>query len=746
MATRHRFFLLVLTSALLGLLARWGGAFLPDDPLEFDDATVFLVSFDLGTDGIDREGPNGVKNTLLLTPDGVFGSQAVEIPPRGAVGMYRTPRDLDANFGSLEMWVKAPDIIQGRNTLFSLDGRQGLLGDNGSLELVVGEEDDGSGRPTRANIYTAGDSGRMDLTHPTASFPSTTMRGVVSGDVDGDGRPDLVASMYQANEVQVFLGPLNNHQRMKPDRRYTVPSPQGLSLIDFDDDGDLDFIVASFDALTPPFYGFENDGTGNYIALDWGFQDYPPAPGGEGTAVGDVNGDGILDVLVGVLSYVAAAVWYGSIDGDGRYQIAPLDLSLFAPNTLGADLADLNQDGWLDVVLSRPGGITFLPQDGDILVYYNQGQGQFPTKPDVIIPSYGAFTCCATRDLNHDGHLDIVSASLDTTHSRVHFGPNFVSLQKFKVDDAVSLTVADLNGDGVEDVFFRSQTGNSPLYTLDVDGAVVRRRVLRARGTMVGMGSHAATGGTSPYGTTLQRANSFELFLDEGRVVFELTDDRNVVHSVNAPYPEALSGTQRDYQYVRAEWDAAAGLVRLSVGDPSLAPNPHILNSNPFNMGSHSSVFRIGTSTANQRAATGWKIDDVRISDNLRGDNVCQKDFGFDGPGELRLEVCGQYLRPGNSATLRLATNLPDQLVYLIVANHFTPVYVSSVDAHLMSTPWLTRLLVKTDANGDFFANINGGLLDGVPQDLYIQSFCPDPTTTKGAAVSNILQVRFQAP
>ena len=95
--------------------------------------------------------------------------------------------------------------------------------------------------------------------------------------------------------------------------------PQGHTLVDFDDDGDLDIVAASFDDQSAPVFGFENDGGGNFTQLDWNFDSYPYLPGAEATAMGDVDNDGDLDCLIGFFSKYPSALFYGDLDANKKF-------------------------------------------------------------------------------------------------------------------------------------------------------------------------------------------------------------------------------------------------------------------------------------------------------------------------------------------------------------------------------------------------------------------------------------------
>jgi hypothetical protein len=122
-------------------------------------------------------------------------------------------------------------------------------------------------------------------------------------DLNGDGKPDFVALISQEHETIVaFLN--EGGGRFRKETIYTAPHPafgsSGIQLVDMNGDGRLDVLYTNGDSLDrhylKPFHGvhwLENRGT------------YPFAPhtlttvaGAERAVAGDLDGDGLLDVVV----------------------------------------------------------------------------------------------------------------------------------------------------------------------------------------------------------------------------------------------------------------------------------------------------------------------------------------------------------------------------------------------------------------------------------------------------------------
>ncbi|CAF4014366.1 unnamed protein product, partial [Adineta steineri] len=127
---------------------------------------------------------------------------------------------------------------------------------------------------------------------------------VAVGDLNKDGRLDIVVTNSGTNNIIVFLG--NNISSFSNPMNYSTglrSQPNAVAIVDFDDDGQLDIAVASYGANSMSvFLGYGNGSFMNQLIFPTGFGSHPTA-----LATGDINKDKLIDI-------VAVNDGYGNID------------------------------------------------------------------------------------------------------------------------------------------------------------------------------------------------------------------------------------------------------------------------------------------------------------------------------------------------------------------------------------------------------------------------------------------------
>lgn len=178
----------------------------------------------------------------------------------------------------------------------------------------------------------------------------------------------------------------------------------------------------------------------------------------ESVAIGDLNGDGRNDVVAGA-PYCGAQVLYQGTDG--RLQPGPV-LPMSAAGRLR--IVDVDGDGRRDLL--GAGG-----SQSDVLYWRQDGSGVLEAPRSISLGNGNLVSDIAAGDVNGDGRVDIVAAvsgAADVDVAVVLQLPDgsFSSPTILSVDSnwqASSVAIGDLNGDGRLDIV-ASTGGNSPTH------------------------------------------------------------------------------------------------------------------------------------------------------------------------------------------------------------------------------------------------------------------------------------------
>jgi len=276
---------------------------------------------------------------------------------------------------------------------------------------------------------------------------------IVLVDVDGDGDLDVIEGNYGNHDFMYFntggiLGP-----------PIQLPNPAGVSFTntnmikaaDFDGDGDMDLVrILWTDVPTSPqqSHVFLNNGAGVFTI---GASVGPTGAKAACCAVGDFNGDGAPDIVLGRQSTLVGIGETSVLINNGTgasFGALAATIGPTASITTGIAAFDADGDGDLDVVIVRGSG----QQDQ---VYLNDGTGGFTA--GATIGGLVSSNAVDVADFNGDGIIDIAVAG-NGVQSRMYLGSTGAAFTAAARDFGGAtivtkgLTVADFNGDGFVDI------------------------------------------------------------------------------------------------------------------------------------------------------------------------------------------------------------------------------------------------------------------------------------------------------
>lgn len=305
-------------------------------------------------------------------------------------------------------FASTPDLLLGGSlTLESYAAvRMADADGNGRLDLVAADH---------PRIEINGSKGELDvwLRSGPASFPPQPIAvGRGSGDfevldLDGDGALDFVGDdTFTGFGVLVRSFGAGRGVLGGQPSSFVEPGIAGqeleLAAADFDGDGALDLAVG--DRGSSRLSVFVQSAPGLYPDSPQA-RPAPAAPARD-LAAADVDGDGDADLVLGTTAGVEL-FRQGSplVFGVGPAGTASQKVS--TPSVGHLRLGDVNGDGLLDLAVQS------VPQDGRVRIFPGAGGGAFQTSPAFTLGG-GALTVVALGDLDGDGDLDVASGAQDS--------------------------------------------------------------------------------------------------------------------------------------------------------------------------------------------------------------------------------------------------------------------------------------------------------------------------------------------
>ncbi|HEY1190537.1 MAG TPA: VCBS repeat-containing protein, partial [Gemmata sp.] len=228
---------------------------------------------------------------------------------------------------------------------------------------------------------------------------------------------------------------------------------------DVNGDGVDDIITAPgmFSSHVKVFDGATGAELQSFLAFDASFL------GGISIASGDVNGDGKADIVVGTAlgsSHVKV------FDGANGAEMVSFYTSAGSVAGVNVALGDVNGDGRLDLVTGAATGLSYVKA-------FNLSNGQV-LQDFVAYRGFAGGVTVATADLDQDGAADIITGTATgSSHVKVFSGRSGTLVRSYLAfapafGGGVNVGARDVNGDGIPDVLVSGASGTD--HTKFYDG------------------------------------------------------------------------------------------------------------------------------------------------------------------------------------------------------------------------------------------------------------------------------------
>ncbi len=397
-----------------------------------------LLAMDLDRDGCDDLVVAGKCNAIIFSGSalGLKAERWTDLPAAGCYGLEAADLNGDgqldlvlANDGnrisgragsqrtpSVIYWGAArgfsPDRRTDLPTLWAKTVKAADINQDGFTDLLFGNSSGLS--DVSSHIYWGGPNGIV--AYRRKELLSFGVVGAGIADLNRDGKPDIVL----VNHTSGFGNePTVEGKDGKPD---TIPEESSIGSLIYWGNRDHHYSSASVYVLKPG---------GEYMH-----------------SIADLDDDGFADIIVNE-RLGGSYIWWGSQSGYRLENRTKLRMVSTPVLPMGHQAADLNRDGYLDVVFT----VTALADTKDKLkaiIVYGNGDRFKAARTDEF-PLSASAASLSIADMNKDGYLDLIFPMADIGYSEIWWGSarGFAAKNISKIESAASAAVvADLDRDG----------------------------------------------------------------------------------------------------------------------------------------------------------------------------------------------------------------------------------------------------------------------------------------------------------
>jgi len=302
---------------------------------------------------------------------------------------------------------------------------------------------------------------------------------IAVGDIDGDGKPDLAVASLNSNTVSLFRntstpGEITSGSFAEKVDLFTGSSPYGVAIGDIDSDGKSELIVPNYNSNSVSV--FRNNCTmGSITAGSFDARiDFPSGNNPYDVAIGDIDGDGKPDLAVTNWGSNTVSL-FRNTSTSGSITLASLaDKVDFTTGTnpCMVAIADIDGDGKHDLTITNSGSDSFsifrnISTSGSLTI------GSIEPRADFLTGPAEGSRALAVGDIDGDGKPDLVISNTFAGSNKLYVfrntsSPGIIGVGSLaaRIDFTAgagvsSIAIGDVDGDGKSDLVVANSEGNS---------------------------------------------------------------------------------------------------------------------------------------------------------------------------------------------------------------------------------------------------------------------------------------------
>ena len=355
---------------------------------------------------------------------------------------------------------------------------------DGKTDIVFGTEGgETSQDPNFFTIMLNKDGGfdpppaQFVVTSPADQAQAENPIGVTLSDLNGDGKLDLVVTLWGGNFGPIIDGKIPNPPHLNPttqqvttqgsvavllgngDGSFAQPHyylvgtrPVSTKAADLTGDGKKDLVVTN--GVTSTISLLKGNGDGTFqTAID-----LPSGVAPNMLAIADLNGDGKPDIAATNNGDATVGVYINN-STPGNINFAAQVAYPVGLNPAGVVSGDFNHDGNIDLAVLNNGDYFTFSSPTTITVLLGNGDGTVTPQPAQIVWNHNGGDALAVGDFSGTGRLDLAVANFgyaSANELRIMRGNGdgtFTPAESYGIGEgAEDIKVADFNGDGVVDL------------------------------------------------------------------------------------------------------------------------------------------------------------------------------------------------------------------------------------------------------------------------------------------------------